>query len=78
MRRTAEGVYEAFIEGAKEGFPVVVKIIPYLVAILVAVGMFRASGALDLLLQALAPVLEVRVNIWPEAPFRVTSPPISR
>lgn len=42
-------VYEAFIEGAKEGFPVAVKIIPYLVAILVAIGVFRASGALDLI-----------------------------
>ncbi len=42
-------VYEAFIEGAKEGFPVVIKIIPYLVAILVAIGVFRASGAMDLL-----------------------------
>jgi spore maturation protein SpmA len=42
-------VYEAFIEGAKEGFPVVIKIIPYLVAILVAIGVFRASGAMDIL-----------------------------
>jgi len=42
-------VYEAFIEGAKEGFPVAVKIIPYLVAILVAIGVFRASGAMDYL-----------------------------
>ena len=42
-------VYEAFIEGAKEGFPVVIKIIPYLVAILVSIGVFRASGAMDLL-----------------------------
>ncbi len=41
-------VYESFIEGAKEGFSIAVKIIPYLVAILVAVGVFRASGALDL------------------------------
>jgi len=40
-------VYEVFVEGAKEGFQVAVKIIPYLVAILVAVGMFRASGAMD-------------------------------
>jgi spore maturation protein SpmB len=40
-------VYEAFIEGAKDGFSVVVKIIPYLVAILVAIGVFRASGAMD-------------------------------
>jgi spore maturation protein SpmA len=42
-------VYEAFIEGAKEGFPVVIKIIPYLVGILVAIGVFRASGTMDLL-----------------------------
>ena len=40
-------VYEAFVEGAKEGFEIAVRIIPYLVAILVAVGMFRASGAMD-------------------------------
>ena len=46
--------YEAFIEGAKEGFQVAVRIIPYLVAILVAIGVFRASGALDLLTQGLA------------------------
>lgn len=42
-------IYEAFVEGARDGFNVAVKIIPYLVAILVAVGMFRASGAMDLL-----------------------------
>jgi spore maturation protein SpmA/spore maturation protein SpmB len=40
-------IYEVFVEGAKEGFQVALRIIPYLVAILVAVGMFRASGALD-------------------------------
>lgn len=40
-------IYEAFVEGAKEGFQVAVRIIPYLVAILVAVGMLRASGALE-------------------------------
>lgn len=42
-------VYEAFVEGAKEGFDTAVRIIPYLVAILVAVGMFRASGAVTYL-----------------------------
>lgn len=42
-------VYEAFIEGAKEGFAVVLKIIPYLVAVLVAIGVFRASGSMDYL-----------------------------
>jgi spore maturation protein SpmA len=41
--------YEAFIEGAKEGFQTAITIIPYLVAMLVAIGVFRASGALDLL-----------------------------
>ena len=46
MRRKVN-VYEAFIEGAKAGFETAVRIIPYLVAILVAVGVFRASGAMD-------------------------------
>lgn len=49
-------VYEVFVEGAKEGFEVGVKIIPYLVAMLVAIGMFRASGALDLFTTLLSPV----------------------
>jgi spore maturation protein SpmB len=42
-------VYDAFIEGAKDGFNVAIRIIPYLIAILVAIGVFRASGALDVL-----------------------------
>jgi spore maturation protein B len=42
-------VYEVFVDGAKEGFEITIRIIPYLVAILVAVGMFRASGAMDLI-----------------------------
>jgi spore maturation protein B len=50
-------VYEAFVDGAKEGFQVAVRIIPYLVAILFAIGMFRASGAMDFLASALQPVL---------------------
>ena len=50
-------VYETFVEGAKEGFNVAVRIIPYLVAILFAIGMFRASGAMDALATALNPVL---------------------
>jgi spore maturation protein SpmA len=48
-------VYEVFVEGAKEGFQVAVRIIPYLVAILVAVGMFRASGAMDVMVSWLGP-----------------------
>jgi spore maturation protein SpmB len=46
-------LYEVFVEGAKEGFEVAVRIIPYLVAILVAIGMFRASGAMDAVLAPL-------------------------
>ena len=46
-------VYDAFIEGAKEGFDVGVKLIPYLVAMLVAIGMFRSSGAMDYLLRGI-------------------------
>jgi spore maturation protein B len=50
-------VYESFVQGAKEGFQVGVRIIPYLVAILVAVGMLRGAGAIDLLARWLDPVL---------------------
>ena len=45
-------VYEVFVDGAKEGFGVAIRIVPYLVAMLVAIGVLRASGALDLLLEA--------------------------
>ena len=48
--RKKVNVYEAFIDGAKEGFSIAIKIIPYLVAILVAIGVFRASGAMDILI----------------------------
>ncbi len=51
-------VYEEFVEGAKEGFGVSVMIMPYLVAILVAIGMFRAAGGIELLSAALSPVLD--------------------
>jgi len=50
-------VYEEFVEGAKEGFEVAIRIIPYLVAILVAVGMFRAAGGIELLGNLLRPIL---------------------
>ena len=46
-------VYEAFIEGAKDGFTTAVRIIPYLVAILVGIGIFRASGAMDMLIDGI-------------------------
>lgn len=48
--RKKVNVYDAFVEGAKEGFTTAVRIIPYLVAVLVAIGVFRASGAMDMLL----------------------------
>jgi spore maturation protein B len=50
-------VYDVFIEGAKEGFDVAIRIIPFLVGILVAIGMFRGSGAMDLLTAALRPIV---------------------
>ncbi len=46
-------VYEYFIDGAKEGFTIAIKIIPYLIAILVAIGVFRASGAMDYVIDAI-------------------------
>ena len=51
-------VYETFIDGAKEGFSTAVKIIPYLVAILVAIGVFRASGAMDFLISGFRWIIE--------------------
>jgi spore maturation protein B len=58
-------VYEAFVEGAKEGFATAVRIIPYLVAILFAIGMFRASGAMEALLSVVGPLLQT-VGFPPE------------
>jgi spore maturation protein SpmA len=49
--RKKVNVYESFIDGAKEGFAIAIKIIPYLVAILVAIGVFRASGTMDLMIE---------------------------
>ena len=49
-------IYEAFVEGAKEGFNVALRIIPYLVAILVAVAMFRSSGAMDMIVKPLGAI----------------------
>ncbi len=51
--RKKVNIYETFIEGAKEGFQVAIKIIPFLVAILVAIGAFRASGAMDMLIDGI-------------------------
>ena len=69
-------VYDVFIEGAKEGFQVAVKIIPFLVGILVAIGMFRASGAMDLLTNALRPAMDAihfPAEVFPLAVLRPLS-----
>ena len=59
-------IYEVFVDGAKEGFQVAIKIIPYLVAILVAVGMFRASGAMEAMVRGLG-VWTVKFGLPAEA-----------
>ena len=60
-------VYEEFVEGAKEGFNVAVRIIPYLVAMLVAIGMFRGAGGIDLLTRWLKPAMD-----WAHFPVELT------
>jgi spore maturation protein B len=67
-------VYEEFVTGAKEGFSVAVRIIPYLVAILFAVGMFRASGAMQYLEDWMRPILSP-LGVPPEIlPMAITRP----
>ena len=67
-------VYESFVEGGKEGFQVAVRIIPYLVAILFAVGMFRASGAMEALADALDPAFSL-IGFPPELlPMAIVRP----
>jgi spore maturation protein SpmA len=70
-------VYEAFIEGAKEGFAVAIRIIPYLVAILVAIGVFRASGTLDYLVAGLGRMFAafgLRTDFIPALPTALMKP----
>lgn len=57
--RKKVNVYDAFIEGAKDGFSTAVRIIPYLVAILVGIGVFRASGAMDILIDGIKWLVQV-------------------
>jgi spore maturation protein B len=67
-------VYDVFIEGAKDGFNVAVRIIPFLVGILVAIGMFRGSGAMDMLTNALRPAMNA-IGFPPEVfPLAVLRP----
>lgn len=58
-------IYEVFTEGAKDGFKVAVNIIPYLVAIIVAISMLRASGAIEMLASALSGVL-IKLHLPPD------------
>jgi spore maturation protein B len=69
-------VYDIFIDGAKEGFGVAVRIIPFLVGILVAIGMFRGSGAMDMLTDALRPAMRAAgfpAEVFPLAILRTLS-----
>ena len=69
-------VYDVFIEGAKEGFQVAVRIIPFLVGILVAIGMFRGSGAMDMLTRGLQPLMAATgfpAELFPLAILRTLS-----
>ena len=70
-------VYDAFIDGAKDGFKTAVGIIPYLVAMLVAVGMFRASGAMDLLVSGITwlfALIGVNTDFVPALPTALMRP----
>jgi spore maturation protein SpmA len=69
-------VYEEFVEGAKEGFDVGIRIIPYLIAILVAIGMFRAAGGIDMLSAALRPMM-LALHFPPELLPMVLMRPLS-
>ncbi len=70
-------VYEAFIEGAKDGFQIAIKIIPFLVAILVAIGVFRSSGALDYLIKGIGSFTEMlglNADFIPSLPTALMKP----
>ncbi len=70
-------VYEVFIEGAKEGFTVAIRIIPYLVAILVAIGVLRASGALDVIVSGLGSIfaaIGLDTSFVPALPTAIMKP----
>lgn len=69
-------VYETFVEGAEAGFATAIKTIPYLVAMLVAISIFRASGAMEVLVAALSPVLNyigLPAEVLPHAVMRPLS-----
>ncbi|MCR5314009.1 MAG: spore maturation protein [Bacteroidaceae bacterium] len=70
-------VYDAFIEGAKDGFSTAVRVIPYLVAILVAIGVFRASGGMDILIDSIKWVVNamgINADFVPALPTAIMKP----
>ena len=70
-------VYDAFIEGAKEGFNVAIRIIPFLIAVLVAIGMFRTSGAMDFMLVGIEKffaLLGINTDFVPALPTAIMKP----
>ena len=67
-------IYETFVEGAKEGFNIGVRIIPYLVAMLIAIGIFRAGGAMELLAKLISPLTNL-INMPADAlPMAIMRP----
>ena len=67
-------VYELFVDGARDGFDIALRIIPYLVAILVAIGMFRASGAMEMFISFISPILNI-IGFPPEnVPLAIMRP----
>lgn len=69
-------VYEAFVDGATEGFHTAIRIMPFLVAMMVAINVFRASGALDVCVQSLAPILKL-LGVPPEVVSLAIMRPLS-
>lgn len=69
-------IYECFVEGAKEGLSIILRIFPYLLAMLVAVGVFRESGALDLFIYLVKPVVKF-IGLPPEVVPLILVKPLS-
>ena len=67
-------VYEEFVDGASEGFATAVRIIPYLIAILFAIAMFRASGAMEMLMAGIKPLLDIVGFPAEVLPMAITRP----
>jgi len=75
--RKKVNVYEAFIEGAKDGFNIAIKIIPFLIAILVAIGVFRSSGAFDFITRGISWIFEsmsINTDFIPALPTALMKP----